>query len=152
MTTTPAEARAGRGAPPVRGARALGVAAATAGAVGVWALIEPVLGVEVRGPAYGAATETSDVGAVQVLIVTASAGLAGWALLALLERFTARAARIWAGMAVLALFLSLGGPLSGSGVSSANRVALVILHLVVGAVLIPALYRSAQRTTSEGNP
>ena len=44
---------------------------------------------------------------------------------------------------MVALRGSLGGPLSGSGVTAANRAVLVLLHLAVGAVLIPALRRTA---------
>jgi hypothetical protein len=63
---------------------------------------------------------------------------AGWALLALLERLTART--IWT---VTALLASLGGPLSRSGITAANRAVLVLPHLAVGAVLIPALRSTA---------
>ena len=139
--------RAGRDASPVRRSRALVVAAGGAAALVAWTLIEPVLGVELRAPAFGGAESTSDIGPRQVLITSVIAGLAGWAILELLERLTARAARIWAAIAIVALLLSLGGPLLGSGVSGGNRLGLVALHLVVAAVLIPALYRSAGSRT-----
>jgi hypothetical protein len=41
------------------------------------------------------------------------------------------------------LVASLGGPLSGSGITAANRAVLVLPHLAVGTVLIPALRRTA---------
>lgn len=69
--------------------------------------------------------------------------LAGWGLLALLERVAARARDLWAVIAVVVLIGSLGGPLSGTGVTTANRWALVGLHLVVGVVLVRLLYRTS---------
>lgn len=136
----------------VRSIRALGIAATATAALVAWALIEPVFGIELRGPAFGDTAETSDVAAVQVLLASTIGGLAGWTLLALLERLTTRAARIWLVVAVVALLLSLGGPLSGDGVTAVNRAALVALHLVVGAVLIPTLYLSAKRATRKESP
>jgi hypothetical protein len=50
---------------------------------------------------------------------------------------------VWLIVAPLALVLSLATPLSGSGVTLANRTALLAMHLVVGAVLIPALARTS---------
>lgn len=55
-------------------ARALGVAAAVAAALVVWALIEPVFGLQLRGAAYGAGVEPPDVGAVEVLLRARSEG------------------------------------------------------------------------------
>jgi len=48
-------------------------------------------------------------------------------------------------IAVAALVLSLGTPLAGAGVTLANRLVLMLMHLAVGSVLIPALYRSSPR-------
>jgi hypothetical protein len=42
------------------------------------------------------------------------------------------------------LILSLGAPLSGEGIDTANKLALVSMHLAAGAVLIPLLYRTAR--------
>jgi Family of unknown function (DUF6069) len=66
-------------------------------------------------------------------------GLAGWALLALLARFTARARTIWTAIAVLFALLSLAGPLSILATTEANVLALALMHLAVAAVLIPIL-------------
>lgn len=82
------------------------------------------------------------VGLVQVVTVSAAAGLAGWAALAVLERLTGRARPIWAIGATLVLVASLGMPASAA-VGTASAVTLIVLHLVVGIVLIPALFRSA---------
>jgi hypothetical protein len=80
---------------------------------------------------------------VLVAVGSGAAALAAWALLALLERLTARARTIWTIVAVVVLVASLGTPLLGSGVTAANRAVLELLHLAVGAVLIPALRRTA---------
>ncbi len=46
---------------------------------------------------------------------------------------------------MIALALSLGTPLSGTGITAANRIALLLMHLTVGAVLISAFYRTSPR-------
>jgi hypothetical protein len=48
-------------------------------------------------------------------------------------------------IAVAALVLSLGTPLAGLGVTLANRLVLISMHLAVGSVLIPVLYWSSPR-------
>jgi Family of unknown function (DUF6069) len=126
-----------------RRARLLAVAAAVGAALTLWAVVELAFDHDLRGPASGAATEALDVGPAQVLVGSLLAALAGWGLLALLERFTARAHDLWALIAVVFMIGSLGGPLSGTGVTTADRWGLVGLHLVVGVVLIPLLYRTS---------
>lgn len=83
------------------------------------------------------------VGLVLVVTVSAAAGLAGWAALAVLERLTRRARLIWAIGAALVLVASLGMPASAA-VGTPSTATLIVLHLVVGIVLIPALFRSAR--------
>lgn len=132
-----------------RRARLLAVVAAVSAALILWAVIELAFGLDLRGPA--SATEALDVGPAQVVVGSLLAALAGWGLLAALERFTSRARDLWALVAVVVVIGSLGGPLSGTGVTTANRWALVGFHLVVGAVLIPLLYRTSPgRTAASG--
>lgn len=119
------------------------VVAAVVAALTVWATVVHGLGLTLRAPA-GGGREATVIGATEVFLVSAIASLAGWATLALLERLTARARHLWAGLAVAVLMLSLGGPLSGAGVTAANRLALVALHVVVGAVLVPTLHRTSR--------
>ena len=69
------------------------------------------------------------------------AGLAAWALLALLERVLARPGRAWTVIAVVVLAVSLAGPLGAAG--AAGAAVLAGLHLVVAAVLVPGLGRTA---------
>ncbi|MFF4888715.1 DUF6069 family protein [Micromonospora chersina] len=121
--------------------RALAVLAATAATLAVWAAAVPVAGVDLA--VRGGGTEQS-VTPAAVGVSTLLAGLAGWALLALLERFNARARAVWTGAAGLVLLLSLLGPVGG-GVGAAATLTLVAMHLAAGAVLVPLLRRTARR-------
>jgi Family of unknown function (DUF6069) len=125
-----------------RRARPLVVVGAVMVALVVWAVAELGFGIDLRSPANG--SEASwDVNPAVVVATSGVASLAAWGLLALLERLTAYPRTVWTAIAVLALLISLGGPLSGTGVTGANRVALALMHLAVAAVLIPLLRRTA---------
>ena len=124
--------------------RLLAVGAAVAGAVVGWSLITQVAGVDLRAPDFRGSGGTAAVGLGQVVVVSALAGLAAWGLLALLERRTRRARRLWLGLAAVAFLVSLGGPLSGRGVAPSDRGLLIVLHAVVAAILIPLLYLSSR--------
>ncbi|TDE51527.1 hypothetical protein E1295_18155 [Nonomuraea mesophila] len=117
--------------------RPLTVVGASAAALAAWVLAVPVAGIELTAR-MGAGVD--QVGPAAVVVASLLAGLAGWALLAVLERFTARGGRIWTVVALTVLGLSLLGPL-GSAVGTAATVVLLLLHLVVGAVLVPGLAR-----------
>src|SRR6266536_3349688 len=67
--------------------RLLAVTGAVGAALGVCAIIELGFGFDLRGPAFGGGNDTSDVGPTQVIIASGVGSLAGWALLAFLERF-----------------------------------------------------------------
>ncbi|MEU8316055.1 DUF6069 family protein [Micromonospora sp. NPDC048887] len=121
--------------------RLLTVLAATAAALLGWVVAVPVAGVELI--ARSGSTDQR-VTPVAVVVSTLLAGLAGWALLAVLERLTGRARSAWTVVAVLVLLVSLLGPLGG-GVGGAAKLTLVALHLVVGAVLITGLRRTVGR-------
>lgn len=71
------------------------------------------------------------------------AGLLGWALLALLERFSRRPERTWTSVAGGVLALSLGGPVI-AGASGSALLGLLALHLVVGGLLVVLLPRTAR--------
>jgi len=79
-----------------------------------------------------------------VAIVAGLAALAGAGVLALIERINRRPAPVWLVVSTSVLVLSLGGPLSGEGIDTANKLALVSMHLSAGAVMIPLLYRSTR--------
>lgn len=108
---------------PQRGVRLLAVPGAALATVAVWLLTANLFGVALYQPAFG-------VRPPQALIAGIVAFLAFLAALA-------------------ALVLSLGGPLSGHGVTSSNRLALLCMHLAVAAVVSPLLYRSSARRTSQ---
>ena len=105
--------------------RVLTVAAAVVAAVLAWLIAVPIVG--------------------SVVAVSLLASLLGWGLLALLERLVSRRAlTAWTVVAVVVLMLSLSGPLTAA-TNAAVAIALVLMHLVVGAVLIMGLRRTTVR-------
>src|ERR1700694_5228838 len=78
--------------------RALGVAAATAAAMAVWAVAVPLLGLDLLVRFGNSAPQS--VGVAYVLGASLVACLCGWGLLVILERRTAHYRRIWTGAAV----------------------------------------------------
>jgi len=117
-------------------------------ALGLWAVMHLAFGLDLRSPAsFGEEYGTSSaVGPANVAIVSAIAALAAWLLLAILERLTPKARRIWLVIALVVLVASLGGPLSGRGITTANRMELIGFHLLVGAVLIPLMFWTSPKT------
>ena len=119
--------------------RLLVVAATVVAALAVWAVATYVVGVDVRSPQSSA----PQVGVASIAVVSAAAALAGWALLAVLERFATRAVRWWAVIATVVTVASLVAPLTTPGFSMSGRVVLMLEHLVVGTVVIALLHRSS---------
>jgi hypothetical protein len=130
--------------PAARKARLLGIGAALLATLSTWLVAELVLGIHLRAPTFDGSSPL-EVTATNVALVTAILSLVGWGVMALLERFTPRPGRVWLIVAPLALVLSLGTPLSGAGVTQANRIVLMLMHLAAGAVLIPALYLTSSK-------
>ena len=123
--------------------RVLGVGGAVTAAVAVWAVAVPLLGLHliVR---FGTGSPQS-IGLDFVVGASVIASLAGWGLLAMLERRTPHARLIWTIAALAVLLVSLSLPLS-AGTTASTRAALAAMHVAVAAVLIPALrIRSARR-------
>ncbi len=118
--------------------RSAAVAAAAVGALAIWVLATPIAGIELDVRVGG---ETSEVGPGAIALTAAAAGLAAWAVLALLERWTASARRIWRITAAVLLVVSLAGPI-GSAVGAGAALALVAMHVVVGTILIAMFVRS----------
>jgi hypothetical protein len=116
-----------------------------ASALAIWVIAELALGIDLRAPAFDGSAETLPVRVQDVLLVSAMLSFAGWGFIAVLEWLTARAGRVFLVIAVAALVLSLGTPLAGLGVTLANRLVLIAMHLAVGSVLIPVLYWSSPR-------
>lgn len=125
--------------------RARAVSLAVALAVALWAVATQLLGMEVRSPEMGG-DPAADLTLLHVTGASLVASVAAWGLLAILERFTRRARTAWLTTSTVALALSLGAPLTGAGITGANRAVLALLHLAVGGVLLAGL----ARTTAAG--
>jgi hypothetical protein len=107
--------------------------------VAVWAIEVPLLGIRLQTQFGNAAPQ--GVGIASVVLSSLAASLAGWGLLAILERRFARARTIWTVIAIAVLLASLSVPLS-AGTTTTAKVSLAMMHLAVAAVLIPTLRRA----------
>ena len=132
-----------------RGDRVVVVLAAVIAPALVWLVATVGFGQHLYQPGFGGSAP-QELSIWLAAVVAGIAALAGAGVLALIERINRRPAQVWLVVSTAALILSLGGPLSGEGISTANRLALVSMHLAAGAVLVPLLYRSA-RLRQEGN-
>lgn len=119
----------------VRRTRLLTIAAAVVAALIVWFVAGSLAGVDLD---VRSGDGTSHVGVVPVIIATALGGAVAWALAALLERFASRPRALWVTVMVIALVLSVAGPLS-LGIGGATRGALIVMHQVVGGTLIAGM-------------
>jgi len=119
--------------------RAAAVAGATVAALVAWTFIHVVSDIDLAVRGGGSITH---VGAGAVAATTILVGLAGWALLAVLERFTARPRPLWIGIAIVVFLVSLLGPTGG--VNAAAIGSLAALHAIVAATLIAGLSRTAR--------
>ncbi len=135
-TTTSAAPHARQGR-----ARALCAAGGALGAALAWIVEVPLLGIDLTFR-FGAG-HAQPVAVGQVIGVAAAASLLGWLLLAQLERRTPHARLRWTAIALAALAASLALPLAAATTSSA-AIGLIVLHLTVGAVVIPAMARTAR--------
>jgi hypothetical protein len=79
------------------------------------------------------------------IVATAAAGIAGWIVIALLERYTSSPRGIWIALTVFVLVLSIV-PVFGTTANLGTQLMLSLLHCVAAAVLIPGLPR--RHTTS----
>jgi len=122
--------------------RSLVAAAAVAAALLVWTIAVPVLGLTVTVPDSPGSSDRSELELGPVLITAALAALAGWALLALLERFTPRARALWTVIAVAVAVLTL--PYL-PGFTVTERVVIATMHLALAGVLIPGLRLTGPR-------
>jgi predicted permease len=125
------------------------VLGATAAATAIWAAAT-IAGVDLT-VSFGPGQPIQKITVVNVVVAALVGSLAGWGLLALLLRLTAKARAIWTVTAIVAALLSLGGPLSATA-SASTKVSLVAMHLAVATVLIVVLRRhhSTHRTNRAG--
>jgi hypothetical protein len=124
-----------------RRARALCVAGGALAAALAWIVEVPLLGIHLTVRFGAGHIQTIAVG--QILGVTVAASLLGWLLLALLERRTPHARPLWTTTALAALAASLALPLAAATTTSATA-GLIVLHLTVGAAVIPAMAHTAR--------
>jgi len=122
-------------------ARALCALGGALAAALAWTVEVPLLGIHLNFRFGTGHIQT--IGAGQVIGVTVAAALLGWLLLAFLERRTPRARSLWTAIALAALAASLALPLAAATTTSAAA-ALIVMHLTVGAAVIPAMARTAR--------
>ena len=123
--------------------RALVVVGTALAAFAVWALEDPIAGVDLAVRSGGS---VQHVGAGAVIGAAVLAGLIGWALLARLERRAKRPHRTWAIIASIVFVISLAGP--AGGVDTAAKLGLAALHVGVAAAVglgLPAVRGRASR-------
>jgi hypothetical protein len=72
------------------------------------------------------------------IVATVVAGLAGWVVIALLERYTSSTRRVWIALTLVVLALSIA-PVFRTTANLGTQLMLTALHCVAAAVLIPAL-------------
>jgi hypothetical protein len=142
-------ARPGAGRARIRTRRLAAVITAAAAAVAVWAVAGPLAGIRLQAR-VGAHAQAQQIGLASVITFSLLAGLAAWALLAVLEHRARHPRRVWTVTAASVLAVSLAGPLT-AGRGAAAIAALACMHLAAGGVLIPALRRSAPLTRAPRN-
>lgn len=122
-------------------ARALCAAGGALAAALAWIVEVPLLGIHLNFR-FGAG-HAQTIAVSQVIGVTVAASLFGWLLLALLERRTPHARLLWTTIALAAVAASLALPLALATTTSAV-IGLIVMHLTVGAVVIPAMAHTAR--------
>lgn len=133
---------------PTRTRRAVTVLVAVASALAVWAVAVSLLGVDLS-IASGHDQPPMLIGFGAVAATSLAASLAGWASLAVLERFNDRARTIWTTTAIVVLLVSLA-PVAAVDTSGAATATLALLHLIVATVLILGLTRPLTGTRHGG--
>ena len=125
--------------------RALVVVVSVAAALAVWLISSLVLSSDVTVPDSPGSAERHALGTADVMLTATVAALAGWALLAVLERFTSRARAIWTAVAV-AVFVVMLPYLPGY--VAVERVVLVLLHTAVAVPLVVGLRRTSRQPSA----
>jgi uncharacterized protein DUF6069 len=121
-------------------ARALCAAGGALAAALAWIVEVPLLGIHLTYRFGGGHIQT--IAAGRVIGIALAASLLGWLLLALLERRTPHARTLWTTIALVTLAVSLVMPLAATTTSAAAGLAMI--HLTVGAAVIPAMARTAR--------
>ena len=119
-------------------ARALCAAGGALAAAVAWIVEVLLLGIHLNFRFGMGHIQTIAVG--QVIGVTVAASLLGWLLL---ERRAPDARLLWTAIALASLAASLALPLAAATTSSAVA-GLIVMHVTVGAVVIPAMAHTAR--------
>jgi hypothetical protein len=127
----------------VRRRRAAVVAGAAIAAIIVWALEDPIGGVNL---AVKSGSSTRQIGIASVVATVAIVGLGASWLLGRLERRAARPHRTWTIVACAVFVVSLLGP--AGGVTAGAKLGLAALHVIVAAVLVLGLPAVRGRASS----
>ncbi len=128
--------------------RLAGAVGAAAAAVTVWLVARYGAGLHPHTPGFGSAQRTASLTPGSAAVLSAAASLLAWAALTLIERTARRPRRAWVITGLITLAVSLSAPLSGHGVTGADRLALICMHLAVAVVLVPVF----ALTISPGHP
>ncbi|MDA0563032.1 DUF6069 family protein [Streptomonospora sp. S1-112] len=120
--------------------RALAVAGAVAAVLVLWVVGVPLLGLDLVVEQPGQAPLQITV--VAVVVMSLVPALLGWALLAVLERFTRHARTVWTAAALVVLAVSFL-PFLNATAGTGTLVVLALMHVAVAAVLIPVLWRTS---------
>ncbi|WP_245673900.1 DUF6069 family protein [Actinoplanes rectilineatus] len=128
-----------------RSRRALSVVAGAGGALLLWTVDVVGTGTDLT---VRQGDDVREVGPAAVVLTALLAGLAAWALLALLENRLRRPARAFRLIAVTMLLLCLVGPFAAT--TTGGCLALIAMHVTVGAALIFGLpgQRRCRRASS----
>jgi hypothetical protein len=134
-------------APDIRHARAR-VLCAAGGALAAalaWTVEVPLLGIDLNFR-YGT-SHIQFVAVAQVIAASLAASLLGWLLLAVLEQRTPHARTLWTSVALAGLAASVALPLTlatTAATTASAIVGLAVMHLTIGAAVIPAMARTAR--------
>ena len=141
LTTT---TRSTRAVPGIKQAsvRALCAAGAALAAALAWIVEVPLLGIHLNYR-FGPHGHVQTIAVGQVIGVSVTAALLGWLLLDILERRAPHARLLWIAIALAAVAASLALPLAAATTTSAVA-GLIVMHLTVGAVVIPAMAHTAR--------
>lgn len=131
--------------------RLAGAAGAAAAAVAVWLVVRYGAGLHPHTPGFGPAQRPASLAPGFVAVLSAAASLLAWAALTLIERTARGPRRVWVITGLITLAVSLSAPLSGHGVTGTDRLALICMHLAVGAVLVPVFALTIPRVSSAGD-
>jgi uncharacterized protein DUF6069 len=126
-------------------ARALCVAGGALAAALAWTVEVPLLGIDLNFR-YGT-SHTQIVAVAQVIGASLVALLSGWLVLAVLEQRTPHARTWWTGLALVGVAASLALPLTLAttvATTVSAIVGLVVMHLTIGAAVIPAMAHTAR--------